>query len=111
TKLENFRIHCRSVEKEKFGKSFNEVNHEEVIEIVEEVAWPGKSKPEYEGAVSWFNMLRDMTCSGYFSIEAGWKYIGYVGKPTQCLGWSTGKSYESIWVQIARKVPSHLSQA
>nr|WP_157243382.1 hypothetical protein [Algoriphagus resistens] len=24
-------------------------------------------------------MLRDMTCLGYFSTEAGWKYIGYIG--------------------------------
>ena len=64
---------------EKFGKTFNELSDEQVIEIVEEVAWPEKAKPGYQGAVSWFNMLRDMTCSGYFSTEAGWKYIGYVG--------------------------------
>lgn len=64
---------------EKFGKSFNELSESEVITIVEEVAWPDKAKPEYEGAVRWFNMLRNLTCSGYFSTEAGWKYMGYVG--------------------------------
>ncbi|MEB2780446.1 gluconate 2-dehydrogenase subunit 3 family protein [Algoriphagus sp. C2-6-M1] len=64
---------------EKFGKSFNDLSESEVITIVEEVAWPDKAKPEYEGAVRWFNMLRNLTCSGYFSTEAGWKYIGYVG--------------------------------
>ncbi|MEB2778152.1 gluconate 2-dehydrogenase subunit 3 family protein [Algoriphagus sp. D3-2-R+10] len=64
---------------EKFGKSFNELSESEVITIVDEVAWPEKAKPEYEGAVRWFNMLRNLTCSGYFSTEAGWKYIGYVG--------------------------------
>jgi hypothetical protein len=64
---------------EKYGKSFNELSQDQVIAIVEEVAWPAKAKPEYQGAVSWFNMVRDMTCSGYFSTEPGWKYIGYVG--------------------------------
>ncbi|MDR7131850.1 hypothetical protein J2X69_004215 [Algoriphagus sp. 4150] len=64
---------------EKFGKSFNELSESEVITIVDEVAWPEKANPEYEGAVRWFNMLRNLTCSGYFSTAAGWKYIGYVG--------------------------------
>ncbi|WPR73771.1 gluconate 2-dehydrogenase subunit 3 family protein [Algoriphagus sp. NG3] len=64
---------------EKFGKIFNELSNDQVIEIVEEVAWPEKAKSVYQGAVSWFNMLRNLTCSGYFSTEAGWKYIGYVG--------------------------------
>ncbi len=64
---------------EKFGKPFNELSHDQVMEIVEEVAWPDKAKPEYEGAVRWFNLLRNLTCSGYFSTEAGWKYMGYKG--------------------------------
>lgn len=64
---------------EKFGKPFNELSGEQVIQLVEEVAWPEKAKPEYQGAVSWFNMLRDMTCSGYFSTDPGWKFIGYIG--------------------------------
>lgn len=64
---------------EKYGKSFTELSNDQVIAMVEEVAWPEKAKPEYQGAVRWFNMVRDLTCSGYFSTEAGWKYIGYVG--------------------------------
>lgn len=64
---------------EKFGKTFNELSNDQVIEIVDEVAWPDKATPEYQGAVQWFNMVRDLTCSGYFSTEAGWKYLGYVG--------------------------------
>lgn len=64
---------------EKFGKKFNELSKEEVIQIVDLVAWPEKAAPEYLGGVRWFNMLRNLTCSGYFSTEAGWKYMGYVG--------------------------------
>ncbi|WP_026950930.1 gluconate 2-dehydrogenase subunit 3 family protein [Algoriphagus mannitolivorans] len=64
---------------ELFGKKFNELSQEEVIKIVDLVAWPEKATPEYSGAVRWFNMLRNLTCSGYFSTEAGWKYMGYMG--------------------------------
>ncbi|MDI1321777.1 MAG: gluconate 2-dehydrogenase subunit 3 family protein [Algoriphagus sp.] len=64
---------------EKFGKKFTELSQAEVLQIVDEVAWPEKAKPEYEGGVRWFNMLRNLTCSGYFSTEAGWKYMGYMG--------------------------------
>jgi hypothetical protein len=64
---------------EKFTKKFTELSQAEVIQIVDEVAWPDKAKPEYSGAVKWFNMLRNLTCSGYFSTQAGWKYMGYVG--------------------------------
>ena len=64
---------------EKFGKPFNELPKDQVLAIVDEVAWPDKAKPEYIGGVRWFNMLRNLTCSGYFSTEAGWKYMGYKG--------------------------------
>ncbi|MDX5339856.1 MAG: gluconate 2-dehydrogenase subunit 3 family protein [Cyclobacteriaceae bacterium] len=64
---------------ELFGKSFNELSQEEVLKIVDLVAWPEKATPEYSGGVRWFNMVRNLTCTGYFSTEAGWKYMGYMG--------------------------------
>jgi hypothetical protein len=64
---------------ELFGKPFNELSKDQVIQIVELVAWPDKAAPEYAGAVRWFNMLRNLTCSGYFSTQAGWKYMDYRG--------------------------------
>lgn len=64
---------------EKFGKTFLALSQAEVMEIVELVAWPETALPQYEGGVHWFNMLRNLTCSGYFSTEAGWKYLGYRG--------------------------------
>jgi len=64
---------------EKFGKPFVGLSNDQVLEIVELVAWPEKATPEYEGGVKWFNMMRNLTCSGYFSTEAGWQYMGYKG--------------------------------
>ena len=64
---------------ELFGKKFNDLSKDEVIQIVDLVAWPEKATEAYSGGVRWFNMLRNLTCSGYFSTEAGWKYMGYMG--------------------------------
>ncbi len=64
---------------ERFGTEFSELATSQILEIVNLVAWPEQASPEYEGGVRWFNMLRNLTCSGYFSTEAGWKYLGYVG--------------------------------
>ncbi|HSF53754.1 MAG TPA: gluconate 2-dehydrogenase subunit 3 family protein [Algoriphagus sp.] len=95
---------------ELFGKPFNQLSKEEVIQIVELVAWPDTAKPEYLGGVRWFNMLRNLTCSGYFSTEAGWKYIGYVGNqpnvwdgvPQNVLdkhGLSNPEKYQSLYLK------------
>ena len=64
---------------ELFGKKFNDLSKDEVIQIMDLVAWPEKATEAYSGGVRWFNMLRNLTCSGYFSTEAGWKYMGYMG--------------------------------
>ncbi|WP_373398627.1 gluconate 2-dehydrogenase subunit 3 family protein [Algoriphagus halophilus] len=64
---------------EKFGKPFNELTESQVLEIVDLVAWPDRASEEYQGGVRWFNLLRNLTCSGYFSTKAGWDYIGYKG--------------------------------
>lgn len=64
---------------EKFGKLFNSLETAQVLEIVDLVAWPEKATEAYQGGVRWFNMLRNLTCSGYFSTQEGWKYMGYQG--------------------------------
>lgn len=64
---------------EKFGKKFLELSEEQIMEIVDEVAWPDQAKPEYEGGVKWFNLVRNFAATGFFSTEAGWKYMDYRG--------------------------------
>ena len=64
---------------ELFGKVFNDLDASQVQTIVDLVAWPDKASEDYQGGVYWFNMLRDLTCSGYFSTQEGWKYMGYLG--------------------------------
>ncbi|WP_075350571.1 gluconate 2-dehydrogenase subunit 3 family protein [Algoriphagus marinus] len=64
---------------ERFGKTFLELNQDQIMEIIDDVAWPDTAKPEFEGGVKWFNLVRNFAATGFFSTEAGWKYMDYQG--------------------------------
>jgi hypothetical protein len=64
---------------ERFGKTFLEISQEQIMEIIDDVAWPDTAKPEFEGGVKWFNLVRNFAATGFFSTEAGWKYMDYQG--------------------------------
>ena len=57
------------------------------MEIVDEIAWPEKAKPEMQQGVSFFNLMRDLTATGFYTSQIGIKDIGYAGnKPNQWNG-------------------------
>jgi hypothetical protein len=64
---------------ERFGKTFLDLSQVETMEIIDDVAWPDTAKPEFEGGVKWFNLVRNFAATGFFSTEAGWKYMDYRG--------------------------------
>ena len=64
---------------EVFGKVFNDLEAVQVQAIIDLVAWPDKASEDYQGGVRWFNMLRNLTCSGYFYTQEGWNFMGYQG--------------------------------
>jgi len=67
-----------------YGKSFSNCGKKQQIEMVEQIAWPLKAKPEMQQGVAFFNLMRDLTATGFFTSEIGIKDIGYVGnKPNQ----------------------------
>lgn len=62
-----------------YGKKFLELSETERMEVVDLIAWPDKAPKELAGAVAFFNTLRNLTCTGYFTTEAGFNYMGYKG--------------------------------
>lgn len=62
-----------------YGQIFLALDQSIKLEIIDQIAWPEKDDPEMEGGVKFFNMLRNLTSTGYFTTEAGFKYLGYVG--------------------------------
>lgn len=48
-------------------------------QLLDDIAWPAKSTPSLSQGVAFFNRFRDMTASGFFSSEVGWKDLQYMG--------------------------------
>lgn len=63
----------------RFNNVFTKCKNEEQISIVDEIAYPKKAKPEVSQGVSFFNMMRDLTSSGYYTTKEGIAEIGYMG--------------------------------
>lgn len=54
------------------------------LEMVDDIAFPEKAKPELQQGVAFFNTLRDLTACGFFTSEMGIKDLGYAGnRPNQ----------------------------
>jgi gluconate 2-dehydrogenase gamma chain len=70
-----------------FGKSFIDASAQEQIKLVDEIAYPEKAKPEFQQGVSFFNRMRNLTATGFYTTEIGVKDVGYLGNtPNQWNG-------------------------
>jgi gluconate 2-dehydrogenase gamma chain len=63
----------------RFGKAFSDCEHTQQMEMVDEIAWPKKAKPEMRQGVAFFNLLRNLVATGFYTSEMGVKDIGYIG--------------------------------
>ncbi len=72
---------------ERFGKTFVTANDAQRRQILDDIAWPKKAKPEMSRGASFFNRFRDLTASGFFSSEMGYKDVRFVGNVFNP-GWS-----------------------
>ncbi|WP_121808381.1 gluconate 2-dehydrogenase subunit 3 family protein [Mucilaginibacter kameinonensis] len=63
----------------RFGKPFTDCTKDQQIQLVDMIAYPAKAKPEMAQGVAFFNRMRDLTASGFFTSEMGVKDIGYAG--------------------------------
>ncbi|SEN21058.1 Gluconate 2-dehydrogenase subunit 3 [Mucilaginibacter gossypiicola] len=63
----------------RFGKPFTDCTKDQQIQLIDMIAYPAKAKPEMAQGVAFFNRMRDLTASGFFTSEIGVKDIGYAG--------------------------------
>lgn len=68
-----------SESRHRFRKNFVDASASEQIQIVEDIAWPKKAKPELSHGVAFFNRFRDLTASGFFSSKMGVQDLQYRG--------------------------------
>lgn len=71
----------------RYQKAFKDCSKEQQIELVDMIAYPKKAKPEMQQGVAFFNRMRDLTLTGFYTSEMGVKDLGYAGnKPNQWNG-------------------------
>lgn len=63
----------------RFSRTFVDATDAQRREILDDIAYPQKARPEMRYGVSFFNRLRDRTASGFFSSSMGWQDLKYIG--------------------------------
>jgi len=71
----------------RYEKAFKDCSEQQRMEMVNEIAWPKKAKPEMIAGVSFFNLMRNLTTTGFYTSEIGVTDLGYMGnRPNQWNG-------------------------
>ncbi len=71
----------------RFNTPFKNCTQQQQLEMVDEIAWPNKVKPGMQQGVAFFNLMRNLTASGFYSSAMGIKDVGYMGNtPNQWNG-------------------------
>jgi len=63
----------------RFTKTFVGATDAQRRQVLDDVAWPKKARPEMHYGVVFFSRFRDLTASGFFSSQMGWQDVQYKG--------------------------------
>jgi gluconate 2-dehydrogenase gamma chain len=63
----------------RYNNSFKDCDSKQQLEMVDEIAYPAKAKPEMAQGVAFFDRMRSLTASGFFTSKIGIDDLGYVG--------------------------------
>jgi hypothetical protein len=76
-------LHCYKL----YEKAFVNLTAAQQITVVDSIAYPNKAPKELAQGVSFFNLMRDLVTTGFYTTEIGVKDLGYVGNaPNQWNG-------------------------
>lgn len=63
----------------RYNNAFKDCTAQQQLELVNEIAYPAKAKPEMQPGVAFFDRMRSLTASGFFTSKIGIEDLGYVG--------------------------------
>jgi hypothetical protein len=65
--------------KKQFGDKFIKISKTNKMALIDQIAYPADAKPDMSQGVTFFNKMRDLTATGFFTSEIGVKDLGYKG--------------------------------
>lgn len=71
----------------RYNNPFKDCNADQQLQMITEIAYPAKAKPEMQQGVAFFNRMRSLTATGFFTSKMGLDDLGFVGnRPNQWNG-------------------------
>jgi gluconate 2-dehydrogenase gamma chain len=71
----------------RFNNAFVFCSSEHQLQLVDDIAFPELAKPEMQQGVAFFNLMRNLTATGFFTSKMGVAELGYKGnQPNQWNG-------------------------
>lgn len=64
---------------ERFNQAFVDCSPNQKKQLLDDIAWPEKARPEMSQGVAFFNMFRDFTATGFWTSKIGVTDLGYMG--------------------------------
>ena len=61
------------------GTTFVAATDAQRRQVLDDIAWPARAKPELSHGVAFFTRMRDMTASGFYSSKMGIQDLRYMG--------------------------------
>ncbi|MBE9584917.1 gluconate 2-dehydrogenase subunit 3 family protein [Mucilaginibacter sp. JRF] len=62
-----------------YNAIFAECKPAQRIELIDQIAYPKKAKPAMRQGVAFFNRMRDLVATGFFTSQIGMTDVGYAG--------------------------------
>jgi hypothetical protein len=63
----------------RFGKPYHQLSDAERTAICDDICYVPKAKPGNVAGAMFFDRVRDLTASAFYTTPEGWKDLGYIG--------------------------------
>jgi hypothetical protein len=63
----------------RFDKPFVEAADAERRQVLDDIAWPARARPEFAHGTAFFTAMRDLVATGFWSSRMGVEDLGYLG--------------------------------
>ncbi len=64
---------------ERFGRPFSRLTRDERTRVCDDICYLPNAKPEFHAAARFFDLVRDLTATGFYTTEAGMRDLQYLG--------------------------------